>query len=104
MALLIHLPKVLSTSEILLFLHCGLDVLLQLQCKKSMKVVKKSLKDLGNPDSSLSDKELVLHMKQCLLKIGNRISEILSDYRDPVKIKEWRRSEPMTRTFGLNSA
>lgn len=60
------------------------------ECKRSMKVVKKSLKELGNPDSSLSDKELVLHMKQCLLKIGNRISEILSEYKDPVKIKEWR--------------
>lgn len=67
-----------------------------------MKVVKKSLKELGNPDSSLSDKELVLHMKQCLLKIGNRISEILSEYKDPVKIKEWRRSELMARTLDLN--
>ena len=56
-----------------------------------MRSVKKSLKHLGNPDSSLSEKEQLIHTKQCLLKIGNKIGEILGDYNDPEKIREWRR-------------
>lgn len=61
------------------------------KCKQRMRVVKRALKDLGNPSASLPpDIDLVKHTKTCLLTIGNRISEILSDYKDPAKIKEWR--------------
>ncbi|RWS17213.1 hypothetical protein B4U79_13059 [Dinothrombium tinctorium] len=56
-----------------------------------MRPVKKWLKQLGNPDASLSDSEQLKLMKECLLKIGQRIKECLDEYKDDIdKSKEWR--------------
>ena len=56
-----------------------------------MRPVKKALKQLDNPDPDLSEKDQLNHTRRCLLKIGDRIAECLARYRDPEKIKEWRR-------------
>lgn len=56
-----------------------------------MRAVKRSLKHIGEPDLGLSEKEQLLHTRECLLNIGNHISEVLSELNDPEKIKEWRR-------------
>jgi Domain of unknown function (DUF4208) len=61
------------------------------QCKERMRAVKRSLKHLGDPDPKLSDKEKLMHTRECLLRIGNRIGDILSEFKDPKKIKEWKR-------------
>jgi chromodomain-helicase-DNA-binding protein 1 len=60
------------------------------ECKDRMRAVKRSLKHLGDPNQTQSEKEQLLHTRECLLKIGNHISEILSEFKDPEKIKEWR--------------
>lgn len=56
-----------------------------------MRPVKKALKALDNPDTSLSEQEQVNHTRQCLLQIGDQINCCLSAYKDADKIKEWRR-------------
>ena len=61
------------------------------QCKDKMRPVKKVLKKLDNPEQGLSDKDRVQQFTACLLRIGDRISECLSEYNDLEKIKEWRR-------------
>ncbi|XP_013389384.1 chromodomain-helicase-DNA-binding protein 1 isoform X4 [Lingula anatina] len=60
------------------------------ECKEKMRPVKKALKQLGNPDEGLSEKEVLTHMRTCLLKIGDHINECLGEFNDPDKIKEWR--------------
>lgn len=55
-----------------------------------MRPVKRSLKRLDNPEEGLSDQDQVIHTRQCLLKIGDRINECLSEMNDPEKIKQWR--------------
>ncbi|KAL4227328.1 transcriptional regulator [Mactra antiquata] len=60
------------------------------ECKEKMRPVKRSLKRLDNPEEGLSDQEQVIHTRQCLLKIGDRINECLSEMNDPEKIKTWR--------------
>lgn len=80
---LFRLRRFCDNRVVFLFFLC--------KCKQRMRVVKRALKDLGNPSASLPpDVDVVKHTKTCLLTIGNRISEILSDYKDPAKIKEWR--------------
>lgn len=61
-----------------------------LQCKEMMRPVKRALRKLDNPDEGMSEKEQVAHTKQCLLRIGDRITECLSTLNDPEKIKAWR--------------
>jgi chromodomain-helicase-DNA-binding protein 1 len=61
-----------------------------IQCKEKMRPVKRSLKRLDNPEEGLSDRDQVIHTRQCLLKIGDRINECLADMNDPEKIKQWR--------------
>lgn len=56
-----------------------------------MRPVKKALKRLDNPDEGLSDREQLVHTRQCLLKIGDRINECMAHYNDPEVIKQWRR-------------
>ncbi|KAL3867259.1 hypothetical protein ACJMK2_044474 [Sinanodonta woodiana] len=60
------------------------------ECKEKMRPVKRALKRLDNPEEGLSEKEQIIHTRQCLLKIGDRINEYLSDFNDPDKIKQWR--------------
>ena len=55
-----------------------------------MRPVKRSLKRLDNPEEGLSERDQVIHTRQCLLKIGDRINECLADMNDPEKIKQWR--------------
>jgi len=62
-----------------------------LQCKEKMRPVKKALKALDNPDQSLTEQEQVNHTRQCLLQIGDQINRCLAEYKDPDKVKEWRR-------------
>ena len=62
-----------------------------LQCKDRMRVVKRSLKHLGDPDASQSEAEQLLHTRECLLNIGNHINDILNSFADADKVKEWRR-------------
>ncbi|XP_074651720.1 chromodomain-helicase-DNA-binding protein 1-like isoform X2 [Tubulanus polymorphus] len=59
-------------------------------CKEKMRPVKKALKLLDNPEDGLSEKEQLEHTRRCLLKIGDRIAECLSEYNDPERIREWR--------------
>ncbi len=61
-----------------------------------MRPVKKSLKMLDNPDPGLSEKDQLLHTRQCLIKIGDHINEILTEDNDPDQIKAMRRYENMT--------
>ena len=56
-----------------------------------MRAVRRSLKHLGEPDTSQSEAEQLLHTRECLLKIGKHINDILSSFNDPDKISEWRR-------------
>ena len=56
-----------------------------------MRAVKKALKQFDKPDAGLSEKEQLNHTRVCLLKIGDRISECLSELHDIDKIKEWRK-------------
>lgn len=61
------------------------------ECKEKMRPVKKALKALDNPDESLNEQDQVSHTRQCLLQIGDQINNCLNEYKDPEKVKEWRR-------------
>lgn len=60
------------------------------ECKEKMRPVKKSLKALDRGHHGMSHEEQVIHKRECLLQIGNRIDECLAEHKDPLKIKEWR--------------
>ncbi|KAK8779696.1 hypothetical protein V5799_018963, partial [Amblyomma americanum] len=60
------------------------------QCKEKMRPVKRALKQLDTPDSSMNDDEQVNHTRLCLLKIGEHINECCNEYTDPEKVKQWR--------------
>lgn len=62
------------------------------ECKEKMRPVKKALKALDSPKHGMSSEEHTNHWRDCLIKIGSRIDECLAEYKDPVKIKEWRSS------------
>lgn len=61
------------------------------KCKERMRPVKKALKQLDKPDKGLTVQEQLEHTRNCLLKIGDRISECLKAYTDQDLIKLWRR-------------
>uniref|UniRef100_A0A8C3UG74 DNA helicase n=1 Tax=Catharus ustulatus TaxID=91951 RepID=A0A8C3UG74_CATUS len=61
-------------------------------CKERMRPVKKALKQLDKPDKGLTVQEQLEHTRNCLLKIGDRISECLKAYTDQDHIKLWRRN------------
>ncbi|XP_042680162.1 chromodomain-helicase-DNA-binding protein 2 isoform X2 [Centrocercus urophasianus] len=61
-------------------------------CKERMRPVKKALKQLDKPDKGLTVQEQLEHTRNCLLKIGDRISECLKAYTDQDLIKLWRRN------------
>ncbi|XP_006027753.1 chromodomain-helicase-DNA-binding protein 2 isoform X3 [Alligator sinensis] len=61
-------------------------------CKERMRPVKKALKQLDKPDKGLMVQEQLEHTRNCLLKIGDRISECLKAYNDQDHIKLWRRN------------
>ena len=55
-----------------------------------MRPVKRSLKRLDHPEEGLTERDQVIHTRQCLLKIGDRINECLTEMNDPEKIRQWR--------------
>lgn len=59
------------------------------ECKEKMRPVKKALKALDRPDSSLTNQEQVKHTRDCLLSIGKQIDVCLEAYKEPEK-REWR--------------
>ncbi|KAM6301548.1 LOW QUALITY PROTEIN: chromodomain-helicase-DNA-binding protein 2-like [Podargus strigoides] len=61
-------------------------------CKERMRPVKKALKQLDRPDKGLTVQEQREHTRNCLLKIGDHISECLKAYTDQDQIKLWRRN------------
>uniref|UniRef100_A0A8D0H1E3 Chromodomain helicase DNA binding protein 2 n=1 Tax=Sphenodon punctatus TaxID=8508 RepID=A0A8D0H1E3_SPHPU len=61
-------------------------------CKERMRPVKKALKQLDKPDKGLTVQEQLEHTRNCLLKIGDRISECLKVYSDQDHVKLWRRN------------
>ncbi|UYV68282.1 CHD1 [Cordylochernes scorpioides] len=61
------------------------------QCKEKMRPMKKALKELDNPDPSLTNDDQVKIARQCLIKIGDHINECLKEYQnDPNLVQEWR--------------
>ncbi len=56
-----------------------------------MRQVKKSLKQLDNPDPEMSEHERLEHTRRCLLKIGDHINATLAQIKDPDLVKEWKR-------------
>lgn len=75
--------------------RCGLELLeftlWMLQCKERMRPVKAALKQLDRPEKGLSEREQLEHTRQCLIKIGDHITECLQEYSNPDQIKQWRK-------------
>uniref|UniRef100_A0A8C5RKI6 Chromodomain helicase DNA binding protein 1 n=1 Tax=Laticauda laticaudata TaxID=8630 RepID=A0A8C5RKI6_LATLA len=63
-----------------------------LQCKERMRPVKAALKQLDRPEKGLSEREQLEHTRQCLIKIGDHITECLKEYTNPEQIKQWRKN------------
>uniref|UniRef100_A0A8C4XYN7 Chromodomain helicase DNA binding protein 1 n=1 Tax=Gopherus evgoodei TaxID=1825980 RepID=A0A8C4XYN7_9SAUR len=63
-----------------------------LQCKERMRPVKAALKQLDRPEKGLSEREQLEHTRQCLIKIGDHITECLKEYTNPELIKQWRKN------------
>lgn len=61
------------------------------QCKERMRPVKAALKQLDRPEKGLSEREQLEHTRQCLIKIGDHITECLREYTNPEQIKQWRK-------------
>uniref|UniRef100_A0A4W3JUQ5 Chromodomain helicase DNA binding protein 1 n=1 Tax=Callorhinchus milii TaxID=7868 RepID=A0A4W3JUQ5_CALMI len=61
-------------------------------CKERMRPVKAALKQLDRPEKGLSEKEQLEHTRQCLIKIGDHITECLKEYSNPEQIKQWRKN------------
>uniref|UniRef100_A0A8C1KRK9 Chromodomain helicase DNA binding protein 1 n=1 Tax=Cyprinus carpio TaxID=7962 RepID=A0A8C1KRK9_CYPCA len=62
------------------------------QCKERMRPVKAALKQLDRPEKGLSEREQLEHTRQCLIKIGDHITECLREYTNPELIKQWRKN------------
>uniref|UniRef100_A0AAY4CZJ8 DNA helicase n=1 Tax=Denticeps clupeoides TaxID=299321 RepID=A0AAY4CZJ8_9TELE len=62
------------------------------QCKERMRPVKAALKQLDRPEKGLSEREQLEHTRQCLIKIGDHITECLKEYTNPEQIKQWRKN------------
>ncbi|XP_073823256.1 chromodomain-helicase-DNA-binding protein 1 [Musca autumnalis] len=60
------------------------------ECKEKMRPVKKALKALDRPDTSLSNQEQIKHVRECLLSIGKQIDVCLDAYSKDSEKKEWR--------------
>lgn len=56
-----------------------------------MRPVKKVLKALDDPEENKNEIRYVHHMQKCLKKIGAHIGKCLEEFKDPDKIREWRR-------------
>lgn len=69
----------------------GSRCVLMLQCKERMRPVKAALKQLDRPEKGLSEREQLEHTRQCLIKIGDHITECLKEYSNPDHIKQWRK-------------
>ncbi|MEQ2267774.1 transcriptional regulator [Xenotaenia resolanae] len=63
-----------------------------LQCKERMRPVKAALKQLDRPEKGLSEREQLEHTRQCLIKIGDHITQCLKEYSNPDQIKQWRKN------------
>uniref|UniRef100_A0A8C5HTK7 DNA helicase n=1 Tax=Gouania willdenowi TaxID=441366 RepID=A0A8C5HTK7_GOUWI len=61
-------------------------------CKERMRPVKAALKQLDRPEKGLSEREQLEHTRQCLIKIGDHITECLKEYSNPDQIKQWRKN------------
>ncbi|XP_010147126.1 PREDICTED: chromodomain-helicase-DNA-binding protein 1-like, partial [Eurypyga helias] len=61
-------------------------------CKERMRPVKAALKQLDRPEKGLSEREQLEHTRQCLIKIGDHITECLKEYKKPEQIKQWRKN------------
>ncbi|XP_068011419.1 chromodomain-helicase-DNA-binding protein 1 isoform X3 [Melanerpes formicivorus] len=61
-------------------------------CKERMRPVKSALKQLDRPEKGLSEREQLEHTRQCLIKIGDHITECLKEYTSPEQIKQWRKN------------
>lgn len=61
-------------------------------CKERMRPVKAALKQLDRPERGLSEREQLEHTRQCLIKIGDHITECLKEYTNPEQIKQWRKN------------
>uniref|UniRef100_A0A673HIF9 Chromodomain-helicase-DNA-binding protein 1-like n=1 Tax=Sinocyclocheilus rhinocerous TaxID=307959 RepID=A0A673HIF9_9TELE len=57
-------------------------------CKERMRPVKAALKQLDRPEKGLSEREQLEHTRQCLIKIGDHITECLREYTNPEQIKQ----------------
>uniref|UniRef100_D4AAG9 Chromodomain helicase DNA binding protein 1 n=1 Tax=Rattus norvegicus TaxID=10116 RepID=D4AAG9_RAT len=53
---------------------------------------KAALKQLDRPEKGLSEREQLEHTRQCLIKIGDHITECLKEYSNPEQIKQWRKN------------
>lgn len=56
-----------------------------------MRPVKKVLKALDDPEEKKNELRYVNHMQECLIEIGSHIGKCLEEFKDPDKIREWRR-------------
>lgn len=56
-----------------------------------MRPVKKALKALDNPDTTVGEQEQLQNTRLYLVQIGDQINKCLAQYRDPEAVKEWRR-------------
>ncbi|XP_050053318.1 chromodomain-helicase-DNA-binding protein 1-like isoform X3 [Aphis gossypii] len=63
-----------------------------LECKEKMRPVKKVLKALDDPEEKKNELHYINHMQECLIEIGSHIGKCLEKYKDPDKIREWRRN------------
>ncbi|XP_064032291.1 chromodomain-helicase-DNA-binding protein 1 isoform X5 [Pogoniulus pusillus] len=62
------------------------------KCKERMRPVKAALKQLDRPEKGLSEREQLEHTRQCLIKIGDHITDCLKEYTNPEQIKQWRKN------------
>lgn len=53
--------------------------------------MKAALKQLDRPEKGLSEREQLEHTRQCLIKIGDHITDCLKEYTNLEHIKQWRR-------------
>uniref|UniRef100_A0A8C2H4E6 Chromodomain helicase DNA binding protein 1 n=1 Tax=Cyprinus carpio TaxID=7962 RepID=A0A8C2H4E6_CYPCA len=87
-------PEEKVTKLIITLLHPSLiaSVSCVCQCKERMRPVKAALKQLDRPEKGLSEREQLEHTRQCLIKIGDHITECLREYTNPELIKQWRKN------------
>uniref|UniRef100_A0A1I8PFM6 Chromodomain-helicase-DNA-binding protein 1 n=1 Tax=Stomoxys calcitrans TaxID=35570 RepID=A0A1I8PFM6_STOCA len=60
------------------------------ECKEKMRPVKKALKALDRPDTSLSSQEQIKNTRESLMAIGKQIDVCLEAYSKDSEKKEWR--------------